>query len=176
MGELLDKYRELYLLSKEASANEIDRIRRIEDKSAKMITLCGILIAFAGFVGKFVLGSFFPPNVIYDWLCLISFFSFVVAILYAFVNLLGVLNIINISIKPMNQQMITFFDQNSHINILYALAKSNAEAIAFNTKQYYKKLWKLKCSYWAIHCSLAFIIIFIASQLFKAFVIFKRGG
>jgi hypothetical protein len=165
LAESLDKYRDLFHLSQEAAANEIERARRLEEKAAKLITLCGVLIAFAGLIGKFVFSSLIPPRLVFDWLCIISFLVYVISIIYAFVNLLGVLNIINISVNPMNQEMITFFDKNSHINVLYALARNNVTAIALNTRQHNKKLWKLKCSYWSIHCSMAFMLIFIIAQI-----------
>ena len=176
MVELLDKYRELYLLSKEASDKEIERIRRIEDKSAKLISLCALLIAFVGFAGKFVLDSFIPPHILYDWLCFISYSSFAAIIIYAFFNLLGTLKVINIYINPSNQEMITFFDHNSYIDVLYALAKNNNEAIAFNSMEYKKKLKKLKCSYWAIYCSMVFMVVFIISLVLGMYIKSKLGG
>jgi uncharacterized membrane protein len=163
MDELIDKYRELFLLSKEASVQEVDRIRRSEDKSAKLASLCGLLLAFFGLTGKFVIESFFPPHNIFNWICFILYPSFMIIMAYGLFYLIRALRITNIHINPMSREMIAFFDKNSHIDILYALARNNVKAIEHNSKEYRKKLKNINHGYWAIFLSAVLILIFVLS-------------
>ncbi len=169
--EILEKYRELYLLSEKASINEIDRIRRVEEKAAKLISLSGILITLAALAGKFVFYSLVPPEGLNEYCCLAAYIFFAISLVYAFINLILSFRAADIHINPMDQEMISFFDNNSHLNILYALARNNANATALNRAEYSKKFKRLKCSYWAIFFSIismpVFIVFMILSLAYK---------
>ena len=165
MDEPQLKYQELYQLSKEAVSNEIERIRRIEDKSSKMVTLCGVLIAFAALISKFGLSSFYPPYGLFDWVCLFSLVLFIALVIFTFLNLNEVLATFVLPINYVDQQMIEFFDKHTHIDVLYALARNNAKAIYYIGKQREKKLARLKRSHMGIKLSVSLIIVIIASQI-----------
>lgn len=166
-GEILEKYRELYLLSEKSTLNEIDRIRRVEEKASKLISLSGILITLAALAGKFVFDSLVPPKGLSEYCCLAAYSFFAGCLVYAFINLILSFKAADIHITQVDQEMISFFDDNSHLNILYALARNNAEATALNRAEYSKKFKRLKCSYWAIFFSIismpAFILFMILS-------------
>jgi len=170
MNEQLYKYRELFIMSKEAYVQEVERIRRLEDKSAKFGSFCGLLLTILGFAGGRLIIPFVPPNNIFGWICLSSYFFFMIFMAYAFFNLIRVLRISNIHTNPMNQETIAFFDKNSHIDILYALARNYIKAIELNNKEYSKKLKNLKKSYSAMNISMTLILIFILSFFVSKFL------
>lgn len=164
-GGILEKYRELYLLSEKASNNEIDRIRRVEEKAAKLISLSGVLITLAALAGKFVFDSLVPPEGLAEYLCLTAYIFFAGSLVYSFINLILSFKAADIHINQMDEEMISFFDTNSHLNVLYALARNNAQATALNRAEYSKKFKRLKCSYWAIFFSIISMPVFIVFMI-----------
>ncbi len=166
----LDKYKELFVLSKEAYAQEIGRIRRLEDKSAIFASFCGVLLALIGLTGERVFNPFPHPYVIFSWICLISYLLFLSFLSYAFFNLIRTLRISKIYTNPMNQETLDFFNSNIQIDIIYALTRNYITAIELNKREYAKKLENLKKSYVALIISMALIVLYILSfSIYKVF-------
>jgi hypothetical protein len=165
MDQVLAKYKELYSLSKDAVAKELERMRRAEDKAAKYATLSALLVTLSALAGKDVLPLFIPPARIVDWVCITSFLLFIVILLYAFINILRTLRIVTIDIPGMNAETVDFFDKEEYIDIIYALARRNCEIIEKNSMVYHTKLQGLLRTYKALLLSLVFISSFVVSMV-----------
>ena len=175
-GNDLEKSRELYVFAKEAYADLTERIRRTEDKSAKLMALCGSLVAFGGLVGLFILDSFVPPRTAFDWASLICFVLFIVGVIAAFFSLLGTVNLTNRLRSPLNDKMVAYFKAASLPKIHCDLAEEIKKALAHNDKEHEKKIRRFKFGYWTIFFSLVVIAIFVASRIVKTFMTHNCGG
>ncbi len=161
MEEELDKYKELYDLSKEVLNEERIRFHKIEDKSYRYFSVLTLLIGGNVFFSKWILEQLIPPKAILEWLLLGSTFILFVILLISWLRIFKALKIHTLKNMPLNTEMITFFDENNPLDIYYALAKSNAEALNYNRDVLKKKVERLYSVYSLILVSVS-LLVFIA--------------
>lgn len=163
MDQILEKYEELYALSKEAVADGIERIRKTDEKAHKFATLSGLLMVVSAVGGKSVIESVVPPKTVFAWVSLISYLLFFAAILFAFVNILRSMRVATIGTPGMNKDVISFFDKEEYLDILYALTKRNSDIVESNDATCKEKLKSLLRTYRALLISVGLISILVVS-------------
>lgn len=88
--------------------------------------------------------------------------------------IIGVLRTRELTKIPFNSEVITFFDNNRLIDIYYAAARSNKEALIENRKVSDHKMRLLKRGYSLMICAvvllMVFLFIFTASRTQKAII------
>ena len=68
VAQNLEKYRELYSLSKEVYNSELDRFHRVEDKASRYLTCLTFVIGIFGLFGKWIITEALPPSSLVEWL------------------------------------------------------------------------------------------------------------
>jgi hypothetical protein len=130
----MEKYKELYNLSKEVLNEELSRFDKIDDKAAKYLSILTLIAGVAGFFGKWLIDNFIPPKTIAEWaLVILGAFLFIMLFLSWFL-IFNVLRIHALVKMPLDAETIAFFDNNKLIDIYYALAKGNKDALAENRR------------------------------------------
>jgi hypothetical protein len=162
----MEKYQELYSLSKEVLLEEINRYRSLDGKATKYLTALTILLGIIGlFIAK-LLPYIFPPHDIYDWLFLILLVLILSFVVISWFLLLKVLRTASLAVTPLS---IEFFDKNKLIDIYYALSKTNHCALKRNRKVNNDKSRFLNYGYHTIRLSMVFLVIFFVSFPFYVY-------
>lgn len=128
----MQKYKELFEQSRYVNDEELKRGLRVYDSASKLLSALTLLIAFVGFIFKWSMENFLPPEHTIDYLGLIALMFticlFSISWLYSFLAYRGV----TLRKMPINEAMIKFFEENSLDDIYYALTKRFAEAYEEN--------------------------------------------
>lgn len=165
-GLTMEKYKELYDLSKEVLNEELNRFTRIDDKAAKYLSVLTLVAGAATFFGKWLIDNLMPPKTALEWILIIVAFLLCVMIFISWCMIFNVLKLHDVTKIPLNDETIKFFDDNELVNIYYALAKGNKEALAKNRITTDLKSKQLYMGYNAIIacglCLVLFLSFFIA--------------
>lgn len=154
--EKLEKYKELYVLSKEVFSEELNRSAKIDDKASKYLTVLTFLLGAFGFFGQRIFDSFIPPKNYFSWLIIIICGMLLFLLLITWFVLFGVLRIHvfrKISID------IDFFDNNELIDVYYASSRGIKNDLILNREQVDNKSRKLYHSYILIRVLVVFLAI-----------------
>jgi len=120
----IEKYRELYELSKEVFAEELARSERIDNKASKYLTALTFLLGVFVTFNKQILGSTIPPTNILEWQINIVDILLLVMMVRAWFVIFSVFKIHQYAKIPID---IEFFDNNKLIDIYYAMSKGIKE-------------------------------------------------
>lgn len=114
----MDKYEELYNLSKYLLSHEIDRQKRLDEKASKYLAVITILVGGYGFFANHLLNEMTPLRqwVFLEWALGIAIVSVLAALVITWVIIFKSLKTIELHQIPMNDEMITFFD--THLDII----------------------------------------------------------
>jgi hypothetical protein len=158
----MEKYKELYNLSKEVLNEELSRFARIDDKAAKYLSILTLVAGVSGFFGKWLIDNLIPPKTTTEWaLVILGAFLFIMIFVSWFL-IFNVLRIHTIVKMPLDAETIDFFDNNELIDIYYALAKGNKDALAENRKITNQKSQRLYRGYVSIIISGIILALFLA--------------
>ncbi len=128
----MEKYKELYELSKEVLKEELSRFTRIDDKAAKYLSVLTLVAGAAAFFEKWIIDKLIPPKTFLEWVLVIIAALLCVTIFVSWFLVFNVLRLHNLTKPPLNDETIKFFDDNKMIDIYYALAKGNRDALKVN--------------------------------------------
>ena len=126
----MDKYQELYDLTKDGLKEESARFTHLEEKALRYLTFIGLLYGVFGFVLDS--GSLFNRHTLVGWLTVFSvaaFLFFSAGVLY---YLLSSFRVAKMVIPPMTDELVHFFEDNSYLDSIFALSKGNIEACKEN--------------------------------------------
>ena len=155
----MEKYQELYILSKDVLREEINRYRSLDEKASKYLAALTILLGIYGLFISMVLKFIFPPNHFFDWFFLVFIALVLSSIVISWFIILEVLRIAYLATTPLN---IDFFDNNKLIDIYYATAKTNHNALTENRKTNKRKSRFLYYGYNSMRLTMFFLVLFFA--------------
>jgi hypothetical protein len=118
---MIQKYEELYQLSNESLAEELQRSHRIEEKASRFFAVLSLLLALSGISGKFILTSVIPPKNWIDFICMSFAILFVLSALSGLYFTFKVFQLSYLVKAPVDNDVIKFFDDNEYLDIIYAL-------------------------------------------------------
>jgi len=106
----MDKYEELYNLSKYLLNHEIDRQKRLDEKASKYLAVITILVGGYGFFANHLLNEMTPLRQWFflEWALGIAIVSVLAALVITWVIIFKSLKTIELHQMPMNDEMITF--------------------------------------------------------------------
>jgi hypothetical protein len=167
----MDKYQELYQLSKEAFNEELERFFRIDEKATKYLSVITLVLGFLPFVSNWSITKIIPPSSYIEWFLFVIGILFCLSVFASWIITFSVLKLHKVGKIPLSSEMIDFFDNHSLLNIYYTLSKSNKDVLLMNRKQVNKKSKRLYYAYQTIIASGIFLLI-----LFLLTLIYNWGG
>ncbi len=165
----IDKYIELYDLSKQVLDERLQSLRQVEEKASRYISVLGLLLVAYGLGGKFVLEELIPPRDWIDTFPLIVFLIFFALIIYTIFVLFRILDTRRLTHIPMNDEVIKLYSEQTHLNAIYAMTQGISEAVAKNEAVLLDKTARLTKSYRLMLSCIILLSIFISSVVFRSF-------
>ena len=158
----MEKYKELYELSKEVLKEELSRFTRIDDKAAKYLSVLTLAAGAAAYFGKWVIDNLIPPKSSLEWVMVTLAALLCAAIFVSWFFIFNALRLHNLTKPPLNDEVIKFFDDNNMIDIYYALTKGNRDALKVNRDTTDRKSRRLYDGYNAIIVSGFILVAFLS--------------
>jgi len=158
----VEKYKELYDLSKEVLKEELSRFTRVDDKAAKYLSVLTLVAGAAAYFGKWVIDNLIPPKTVLEWALVIIAAFLCATIFVSWFLIFNALRLHNLTKLPLNDETIKFFDDNRMIDIYYALAKGNRDALKVNRDTTDLKSRRLYHGYKAIIVSGFILVAFLS--------------
>ncbi len=129
-----EKYKELYNLSLGVLEEEQQRINRLDEKASRYFSVLSFLIGIYSVFCTTIITKGIPLNGWLDISILIIGFLNFIGLVIAWFLCFAIFRQHVITKIPLNEEMIKFFNDNDLIDIHYALAKSNKDALVKNRK------------------------------------------
>jgi hypothetical protein len=124
----IDKYRELYTYSTDVLLKEHDRFNRADEKASKYATTFVFLIGAIAFFDKAVIDDMLPPTNLLEWLLLLFGVAGIFISLWGWYCANAVIRLHPYVSRRLDEEMLTFFRNQTLLNVYYALAKENTKA------------------------------------------------
>ena len=166
----MDKYKELYDLSREAVAQGEARFDAIGTKASIYLSVLTVLVGMGGFFAKWAADHLLPPVDRLSWLLVVSAGATVLCVAAAWFLVLRVLRVHRIKVLPLSEETLAFFRHNRLVDIHYALARDFAEAWQTNTAVNEQKLQKLTFAYRMIMVTIVVALTFGSLYAVRAWV------
>lgn len=153
--EAVEKYRELYQYANDILLKEHERFNRADEKAAKYSTMFVFLIGVVIYFDKWILGLLnwpeFPIRLPPDIPLFLAGIAGLLALLSSAGGLFLSTHVIKqrpIVSRPLNQEVLDFFENQPRINIYYGLAREISKAYEKNVAATNKKYVALKWSHY----------------------------
>lgn len=156
----MEKYKELYNLSKEVLYEEQNRFNRINEKASKYLTVLTFMMGVYGFFLNLIVNDFIPSKSISEWIIVVLGFLIFSGVIISWFLIFCVLKIHEIKKIPLNFEMINFFDNNNLLDIYYALARGNKDALKINRDTTDRKSKLLSNGYRMIIVTTSLLVLF----------------
>lgn len=143
----IEKYKELYDLSKEVFSEELGRSARIDDKASKYLTVITFLLGAYAFFCKRILDSILPPKSFLEWFLVIVAGLLLLFLIIAWFIIFWIFKIHEFIKIPID---IDFFKDNKLIDVYYGLSKGIKINLLENRKQINRKSKNLYYGYISI--------------------------
>jgi len=161
----MDKYKELYELTKESLAQSEDRFNAIDGKASSYLSILTLLVGAAGFFLKWVIDIFVPPGGVLDFAVVVLALGTTGTLVMSWYRAFQVLGVHRTRGIVLGDQTIEFFDTNPLIDIHYALAKENTVTWQANRAVNDAKATTLAAAYWWITACVALLLVVSALYL-----------
>jgi hypothetical protein len=158
----MEKYKELYNLSKEVLKEEKDRFNWIDEKASRYFPVLTVMAGASGFFGKWMIDNLIPPQTALGWFLIMSGVLLFLSVFASWFLILSVLRMRPVEKIPLNPEMIQFFDKNEMLDIYYALTRGNMNALENNRKTTERKSKMLHLGYSATMASGLLLILFLS--------------
>jgi len=175
LQEALDKYKELYSYSTDVLLKEHERFTRADDKASKYSTMFFFLIGVVAYFDKWIFDTLkwpdFPVRLPPDLPILMAGLAGLLALLSSTFGLWltnHVMKLRWVVSRPLNQEILDFFENQSQITIYYGLAKENSRAYEENKKATDEKYSVLK---WSAHIML--LVFAILAELVVMYCLYS---
>jgi hypothetical protein len=157
----IEKYRELYTLSKEVLAQETARFSRLDRKASTYLAALTLAFSIYGLMASSFLGGLPARRTLVEW----SLLALVIAIpgffLWAWLEVFAVLKVQGTRRPPLGDGMLRFFDEHRLIDIYYTLAKGNSAALDENQAVADHKSRRLQAAYQRIRLAVLALVVFL---------------
>jgi hypothetical protein len=154
----MEKYKELFELSKYAFDEELSRGYRIDDKASKYFSVLTFIIGIYMYFVKFAIKDCVPINNVLKLVILIFTALLLVFLYVTWLFLFKVLKIGNYFKIPID---IEFYQKNDLPSIYLAMSKGMKTKMLENRKKGDRKALFIKWSYRLISCDMCLIIFLI---------------
>lgn len=161
----MNKYEELYNLSKEVLNQENNRYRSLDQKASRYLTALTFIVGIYGFFVSRLLPQLLLPNSFIDWLLVIILILLFFFIILSWFFLFAILRTSSLATTPLN---IKFFVDHKLVDIYYSLTKTNEIALLKNSKRNNRKSKFLKWAYIFMKIAMFFIILLFFCFAFYA--------
>lgn len=156
----LRKYAQLYEHSKAVLAEEMARSSRTDEKASKYLTALSLVLgAMVFFFQQLVEKNLLPPKGILDCLIFQAMIVLFGAALMAWWFVFSCLRTDKFIKPPLDQSTIDFYENNELINIYYAMAKGNMDALAHNKGVGDRKSQALYRGYWVMNVAVVAVAV-----------------
>lgn len=164
----MKKYEELYNYSKYAFDEEISRFGRIEDKAARFMTVVTSLLAVYALIGRQLFGELIPAENCIEKLLLLFAALTLISILASWGFVFRAMYIQRLKKAPLNDELISFYDEDKLIDIYYAMSKQFSISLAENKVINDWKAKNIARSFWCIVGTVVFLTLFIVTSVANA--------
>ena len=164
------KYEELYELTKNGLADELEGIRQLEEKASRYLSVMGVLLGISSLGVKLVIEVILPAKTFFDGL--VTGFL-VVFLLLAFCTILTLFTVFKtkgLSHFPIKDELIEFFNKNNYLDSIFALTRGNINAVQTNRSVRLDKIRRLSYGYILMIWSIAFLALFTCSLIARPYV------
>ena len=163
--EALEKYKELYLYSTDILLKEHERFNRADEKASKYATMFFFLIGAVAYFDKWIFDRIkwphfpfsLPPDLPLIVVGLITLIMCAVGLFLAH----HAMKLRPVVSRPLNQEILDFFENETRITIYYGLAKENSNAYAENKRATDAKYTILKWSYYLMILVFALLAVLV---------------
>lgn len=161
----MDKYAELYQLTKESLAQAEERFNAIDGKASSYLAVLTLLVGTAAFFVKWVVDSFVPPAGMLQVAMVLLAVGMTGALVMSWYRAFQVLRVHRTRGIALGDHTIEFFDKHRLIDIHYALAKENTVTWQANRAVNDVKGGALASAYRWITATVALLILFSSVYL-----------
>jgi uncharacterized protein involved in cysteine biosynthesis len=160
----LQKYEELYRLTKEGLQAEEVRSKDLDEKAARYLTFLTVVAGFSVFALPGLAATLRPLEGVLDWLAIVVSALLVIIIVVAAGITLSVFAVQAWIVIPMNEELVEYFIEYRYMDILYSLACGNIKAILENRERVNKrKARKLRLAYGFVFAALVLAVVATAT-------------
>lgn len=152
----LEKYKELYDLSREVFSEELSRSASIDDKASKYLTVITFLLGAYAFFCKRILDSILPPKNLLEWLLFVISSLLLIFLTIAWFITFKIIMIHEFRKIPID---IDFFDNNELKEIYYGLSVGIKNNLIINRDKINRKSKNLYYSYNLIRMIVVTLVI-----------------
>lgn len=164
----MKKYEELYNHSKYVFDEEASRFSRVEDKAARFITVVTSLLAVYALTGRLLFGDFLPVETPSDIVLIVLASLVLLGLLASWGFAFQAMHIQGLKKAPLNDELLSFYNDNELINIYYSMSKRFSEHLVHNRSLTNLKAKNIKRSFWLIVSTVVFFALFILSSAINA--------
>jgi hypothetical protein len=163
--EALEKYKELYLYSTDVLLKEQERFNKADEKASKYATMFFFLIGAIAFFDKWIVDKIKWPNFPFSLppdlpLIVVGSITLIVCAVGLFLAQYA-MKLYPLVSRPLNQDILDFFENKTQITIYYKLAEGNSSAYAENKKASDAKYTILKWSYYIMILVFALLAVLV---------------
>ncbi len=157
----LEKYRDLYVLSKEVLAEEQQRFHRIDEKASRYLSVLTFVVGADAFFGNWILENLVPPDSGWEWLLVVLGVLLFLSTVVSWLSVFSILKVHALTKIPLDAETISFFKDNRLEYIYYALARGNESALRKNRDVTDNKSARLYRAYNIILFTISLLVIFL---------------
>jgi hypothetical protein len=164
----MSKYEELYKHAKYVFDEEVSRFARVEDKAARFITVVTSLLAVYALTGRQLFPDLIPADNCTAKLLLLLAALVLVGLLASWGFAFHALHVQGLKKAPLNEKLLSFYNDNELINIYYGMAKQFSVSLEHNRSITDLKAQRIKRSFWCIVATVTFFTLFIIASAVNA--------
>jgi len=164
----LERFRELYYLSKEVLNEEQNRFNRANNGASLYLSVLTFLAGLGGIIGNWVVGSFIPPKTIFDYLNVLLVLTLFLFLAISWIFFFRAIKMSYVKKIPMNSKILDLFLYKNLPTAYYVMTKSISQALNINRQVTDRKLSHLNKGYqWAMRTGIVYgfvLLAFISSR------------
>lgn len=160
----MEKYEELYKYAQSVFDYEHSRFSRIEDKAGRFLTLLTSLLAVYALIGRQLFGDILPPKDMFEAFIVLMAFMVLLSLLFSWWYAFYALKLQGINKAPLNDEVLSFFHEQSLVNIYYSMSKRYSQKLEDNIKINDLKASRVEKSFKSIVATVVFLVVFLIAS------------
>ena len=165
LDEALAKYKELYEYSTDILLKELERFNRADEKAAKYSTAFVFLLGVVSYFDKWIFEKLqwtdFPVRLPGDLPMFMAAIAGLLALILSIAGLFLTIHAIKlrpVKSRPLNEDILKFFEDNKRLDIYYGLARENSNALNEHRKETEKKQKTIVRAYFLMQLTLITLV------------------
>jgi len=166
--QTLEKYKELYNYSTDILLKELERFNRADEKASKYSTTFVFLLGIVAYFDKWIFDRLqwpdfpieLPPDLLLFSAAVVGLFALILSVVGFFLSIQAI-KLRPVVSRPLNKDMLDFFENQPLLNIYYGLARENSNAYEKNKEATDQKYTVLKRSYFLMKLVFALIAVLV---------------